>query len=113
MSREGELVLVHVEDSPAFFARIECISQDVKPDWYQVTMLVLQVPLVEVTWILKEEYISGVSFTMGGKRVVMEPVVAPPKVLPPDQDRKSQKYPKKKPTSERETAKVISLFERK
>jgi hypothetical protein len=113
MSKEGELILVHVEDSPAFFARIECISPDVKPDWYQVTLLVLQVPLVEVTWILKEEYISGDSFTMGGKRVVMERVVAPPKELPPDEDRKSERYPKKKPSPEKDTGKVISLFERK
>ena len=114
MSKEGELVLVHVEDSPAFFARIECISPDVKPDWYQVTLLVLQVPLVEVTWILKEAYINGGSFTMGGKRVVMERVVAPPKELPPeDEDLKSPKYPQKKPSPDRETGKVISLFERK
>jgi hypothetical protein len=113
MSKEGELVLVHVEDSPAFFARIECISPDVKPDWYQVTLLVLQVPLVEVTWILKEEYINGDSFTMGGKRVVMERVVAPPKELPPDEDRKAERYAKKKPSPEKDTGKVISLFERK
>ena len=113
MSKEGELILVHVEDSPAFFARIECISPDVKPDWYQVTLLVLQVPLVEVTWILKEEYIKGGSFTMGGKRVVMERVVAPPKELPPDEDRRSERYPKKKPSPEKDTGKVISLFERK
>jgi hypothetical protein len=113
MSTEGDLVLVHVEDSPAFFARIECISPDVKPNWYQVSLLVLQVPLVEVTWILKEEYIKGASFTMGGKRVVIERVVAPPKALPPDEDRKSQKYPKKKPIPDRETGKVISMFERK
>jgi hypothetical protein len=62
---------------------------------------------------LKEDYIKGVSFTMGGKRVVMERVVAPPKELPPDEDRKSPKQTKKKPAPERETAKVISLFERK
>jgi hypothetical protein len=113
MSKEGELVLVHVEDSPAFFARIECISPDVKVDWYQVTLLVLQVPLVEVTWILKEEYINGVSFTMGGKRVVLEPVVAPPKEPPSDEDRKSSRDTKKKPSPDRESGKVISLFERK
>jgi hypothetical protein len=113
MSKEGELVLVHVEDSPAFFARIECISPDVKHDWYQVTLLVLQVPLVEVTWILKEEYINGVSFTMGGKRVVLEPVVAPPKEPPSDEDRKSKRDTKKKPSPEKDTGKVISLFERK
>ena len=113
MSKEGDLVLVHVEDSPAFFARIECISPDVKLDWYQVTLLVLQVPLVEVTWILKEEYIKGASFTMGGKRVILEPVVAPPKEPPSDEDRKSRIDHKKKPSPHREAGKVISLFERK
>lgn len=113
MSKQGDLVLVHVEDSPAFFARIECIRPDVKRDWYQVTLLVLQVPLVEVTWILKEEYIKGYSFTMGGKRVVMERVAAPPKELPPGEDGKTQKQIRKKPSPARETGKVISLFERK
>ena len=113
MSKEGELVLVHVEDTPAFFARIECISPDVKVDWYQVTLLVLQVPLVEVTWILKEDYINGVSFTMGGKKVVLEPVVAPPREPPSDEDRKSRRVTKKKPSPEKDTGKVISLFERK
>lgn len=112
MSKEGELVLVHVEDSPAFFARIECISPDVKLDWYQVTLLVLQVPLVEVTWILKEEYINGVSFTMGGKRVVLEPVVAPAKEPPLDEDQKPRRDSKKKPSLEKDAGKVISLFER-
>lgn len=113
MAKEGDLVLVHVEDTPAFFARIECISPDVKPDWYQVTLLVLQVPLVEITWILKEDYINGASFTMGGKRVLMEYVVAPPKEPPPEEDRKFQMDPKEKPSPEEETRKVISLFDKK
>jgi len=113
MSKEGDVVLVHVEDSPAFFARIECISADVKPDWYQVSFLVLQVPLVEVTWILREEYINGDSFVMGGKKVVIERVVAPPKQLPPDQSRKSpERSPEKKRSADKEKGKVISLFER-
>ncbi|MEE9121336.1 MAG: hypothetical protein V3U56_08610 [Syntrophobacteria bacterium] len=113
MSKEGDLVLVHVEDTPAFFARIECIGPDVKPDWYQVTLLVLQVPVVEVTWILEEEYLSGASFTMGGKKVVIELVVAPTKQPPPEQERKSATDTKEKPSTDAETGKVISLFERK
>ena len=114
MSKEGDVLLVKVEDSPAFFARIECISPDVKLDWYQVTLLVLQVPLVEVTWILKEEYIKGDPFTMAGKKVVMERVVAPPKQVPPDQDRKPpERESEKKRSSDKEKGKVISLFERK
>jgi hypothetical protein len=113
MSKEGDLVLVTVEDTPAFFARIECIGPDVKPDWYQVTLLVLQVPVVEVTWILKEEYLSGASFTMGGKKVVIELVVAPTKQPPPEQEEKSERETSKKPSLDGETGKVISLFDRK
>jgi hypothetical protein len=113
MSKEGDLILVHAEGTPAFFARIECIEADVKTDWYQVTLLVLQVPVVEVTWILKEEYINGSSFTMGGKKVLMERVVAPPKQPPPEQERKLKIETKKKTSTDAETGKVISLFEKK
>jgi hypothetical protein len=113
MSKEGDLVLVTVEDTPAFFARIECISPDVKPDWYQVTLLVLQVPVVEVTWILREEYLSGASFTMGGKKVVIELVTAPTQQPPPEQEDRSERGAREKPSPDSETAKVISLFDRK
>ena len=112
MSKEGDLVLVHVEDTPAFFARIECIEADVKTDWYQVTLLVLQVPVVEVTWILNKEYINGSSFTMGGKKVLMERVLAPPKQPPPEQERKLEIDTRTKTSTVAETGKVISLFER-
>ncbi|MCU0574215.1 MAG: hypothetical protein MUC41_14645 [Syntrophobacteraceae bacterium] len=77
MTTEGDLVLVHVENQPAFFARIEAIFADVKPHWFQVRMLVLQVPLVVITWILREPYINGEEFTMGGRPMRMEKVVAP------------------------------------
>ena len=112
MSKEGDLVLVTVEDTPAFFARIECIGPDVKPDWYQVTLLVLQVPVVEVTWILKEEYLGGASFTMGGKKVVIELVVAPTKQPPPEQGRRAEKDVEQVPSENGDRGKVISLFDR-
>ncbi len=112
MSKEGDLVLVTVEDTPAFFARIECIGPDVKPDWYQVTLLVLQVPVVEVTWILKEEYLSGDSFTMGGKKVVIELVVAPAQQPPPEQERRAERDAEERPSENGERGKVISLFDR-
>jgi hypothetical protein len=112
MSKEGDLVLVTVEDTPAFFARIECIGPDVKPDWYQVTLLVLQVPVVEVTWIVKEEYLSGASFTMGGKKVVIELVVAPTKQPPPEQERRAEKDVEKTLSENGDRGKVISLFDR-
>lgn len=33
--REGELVLIYVENKPAFYARVEKITADVKPNWWQ------------------------------------------------------------------------------
>ena len=77
MTQEGDLILTHIKNKPAFFARIENIDPDVKPDWFQVKMLVLQVPLVTITWILREAYINGEEFTMGGHAVKLVKVVAP------------------------------------
>jgi hypothetical protein len=113
MAREGDLVLVHVEDKPAFFARIECIGPDVKPDWYQVTLLVLQVPVVQVTWILRQEYIEGGTFTMGGRQVQIERVVAPSTKPPPDQEGEGTEVDTKEFVGKGEGGKVISLFDKK
>jgi hypothetical protein len=71
---EGDLVLVHYRDKPAFYARIEAIDPDIRRDWYQVTLLILTVPSQTVTWILREEYINGGTFTMGGEPIRLEKV---------------------------------------
>ncbi len=113
MTQEGDLVLVHVEGKPAFFARIETISSDAKPGWYQVGFLILQVPLVQVTWILRREYVDGASFTMGGRKVTLERVVAPAAQPPPDLGPKSGKPPERQPAADGEKGKVISLFSRR
>ena len=77
MAKENDVVLIYLEDEPAVFARIENIRPDVKKDWYHVELLMLQVPLQLTTWILRDIYINGQEFTMGGKRVRLEPVVCP------------------------------------
>jgi hypothetical protein len=77
VTQEGDLVLVNIRNKPAFFARIEDISADIKPGWYQVKMLVLQVPLLVIAWILREPYINGEEFTMGGHPVTLTRVVSP------------------------------------
>ncbi|MDY6830376.1 MAG: hypothetical protein SWC96_00800 [Thermodesulfobacteriota bacterium] len=79
---ENDLVLIHFEDVPMVFARVETIVADHKKEWYQVKLLILAVPLQVVTWILKEKYINGGEFTMEGKRVRMERVVCPEDPLP-------------------------------
>jgi len=74
LQSEGDLILIYYEDQPTIFARIESIEPDVKRHWYQVTLLVLSIPSQVVTWILREAYIDGTPFTMGGKAVRLEAV---------------------------------------
>ena len=77
MAQENDIVLIHFEDQPLSYARIEEILPDNKPDWYHVKLLMLQVPLQVVTWILRDRYIMGGEFTMNGKRMRLEKVVCP------------------------------------
>ncbi len=77
MTQEKDVVLIHFEDKPAGFARVESILPDAKKDWYHVKMLLLQIPLQTVTWILKNDYINGTEYTMGGNRMRLERVVCP------------------------------------
>jgi len=74
VNREGDVVLIHYQDQPAAYARIEGINPDIKKEWYQVTLLLLTLPAQSVTWILREEYINGASFTMGGQSMRLEKV---------------------------------------
>ena len=84
MTDIGDVILVYFEEQPAFFGRIEDIVADVKPGWYRMKFLLLQVPLTLGEWILRTEYIQGNEFTMGGKKVRIERVVAPPEEEPDD-----------------------------
>lgn len=77
MAVENDIVLIHFEDRPMSFARIEAILPDAKRDWYHVKLLLLQVPPQVVTWILKDVYIEGAEFTMNGKRMRLEKIEAP------------------------------------
>jgi hypothetical protein len=74
MSGENDVVLIYFEDKPAAFARIEYIEPDIKKNWYHVTLLLLTIPVQTVTWILRDAYINGEPFTMGGKHVRLEVV---------------------------------------
>ena len=110
MATIGDLVLIYQEESPATFARIEDIWADKKPDWYEVKLLLLQVPVVEVVWILKEAYLNGEAFTMNGVKVRFEKVKAP-------SVRKEAGLTPASGESNREAkvsqGKIISLFDRK
>jgi len=77
MATINDLVLVHVENKPGFYARIEDISPDVKKGWWVVKLLVLTFPLQVYTWILDESQIDGASFTMGGTPLMLEKIESP------------------------------------
>ena len=113
MATVNDLVLVHIDNKPGFYARIEEIVPDVKPGWWQVRLLVLTMPLQVFTWILDESQVNGAPYTMGGTPVRLEKVVSP---ASPKKDATPAvqgpaivgKAPKKDPV-----AKVVSLAERK
>jgi hypothetical protein len=111
MAAINDLVLVHIDNKPGFYARIEDIAPDVKPGWWQVKLLVMAFPLQVFTWTLDENQIDGEPYTMGGTPVRLEKVVSPvareeksDDGAPVDEDRKREK---------REGGKVVSLRDRK
>ena len=53
---------------------MENIRPDMKKDWYHITLLLLTIPTQTVTWILKDVYIEGEEFTMGGQPMRLEAV---------------------------------------
>jgi hypothetical protein len=77
MTTINDIVLIYYEDKPFSYARVEDILPDVKKDWYHIKLLLLQVPLETVSWILKNAYINGDEFTMGGNRMRIEKIVVP------------------------------------
>ncbi|MBN1102269.1 MAG: hypothetical protein JXL84_02525 [Deltaproteobacteria bacterium] len=70
----GSLVLIHYQDKPTVYARVEAVEPDVKKEWFQVTLLLLTIPAKNVTWILRREYIEGNPFTMGGQSMRLETI---------------------------------------
>jgi len=107
-----DLVSIHIENQPAFFARIEDIVPDKKAGWWKVSLLVLTNPLQNFTWILEESQINGAPFTMGGTPIMLEKVVSPLESeggsLSAPAERDTEEVPGKK-----EPAKVVSLADRK
>jgi len=107
MAGINDLVLVHIDNKPGFFARIEEITPDVKPGWWQVKLLVLAFPLQIFTWTLDESQINGAPFTMGGTPVRLEKIESPVE----KKDKPVMKVEGDK--EKREVSKVVSLSERK
>ncbi len=85
MLMESDLVLVHVDEKPGFYARIEEISPDPKRGWWQVRLLVLTFPLQIFTWILDEQQLDEAPFTMGGTPLRLEKLVSPLEKAAPEE----------------------------
>jgi len=112
MAAINEIVLVHVDDKPGFYARIEDISPDVKPGWWQVRLLVLTFPLQVFTWILDEFQLEYAPFTMGGTPIRLEPVVSPLEEERQQQELKDVEE-RKRQRQEGGSSKVVSLADRR
>jgi hypothetical protein len=112
MAAINDLVLVHIDNKPGFYARIEGIVPDMKPGWWQVKLLALAFPLQVFTWILDFSQIDGAPYTMGGTPVRLEPVISP--VERPEElgtAAVAQAVPENK--AKKVGAKVVSLADRK
>lgn len=98
MTAINDLVMVHLDREPAFYARINDINPDVKKGWYQVELLVLTLPPQTLVWILEEAHIQGEEFTMGGEpiKLVAVPPKAPPQPETPTSEGKGKVVPLRK-----------------
>jgi len=107
--REQEIVLIHIEEQPAFYARVEKISADVKPKWWRVKFLMLTIPVNITTWTIDEEQIRGAEFTMGGTPIRIEKVELPEDIEPEEKKEESAKSKEQKTRQ----ARVLSLNKKK
>jgi hypothetical protein len=113
MATINDVVLVHVDNKPGFYARLETISPDVKPGWWQVRLLVFTFPLQVFTWILDEYQLEGADFTMGGTPIRLEPVVSPPATEEALPQEESQKEEQQNSRQDGGSSKVVSLADRR
>lgn len=111
----NDVVLVYVDNKPGFYARIDEITPDVKPGWWQVQLLVFTFPLQAFSWILDEFQLEGADFTMGGTPIRLEPVVSPVHEDRRLEEEESEATRKEQPERLRQEggAKVVSLADRR
>ena len=111
MAEVNDLVLVHIDHKPGFYARIEAIVPDVKAGWWQVKLLVLTFPLQVFTWILDESQVNGAPYTMGGTPVRLEKVVSP--VITEEKPGTTVLLTEAGEKEKKKDGKVVSLIDRK
>ena len=106
MFKTGEVVLARFEESPLFFARVEEVIADGKKGWWQMSLLILTVPLKVITWILNDNQMRGAGFTMNRQPLRIERVESPM-----DSEVEKPTENKKGDSGERDGGVVVSLFD--
>ncbi|MDZ7359287.1 MAG: hypothetical protein ONB46_00985 [candidate division KSB1 bacterium] len=101
----NDIVLVHIDNQPAFFARVERIDPDYKRNWWHVKFFVLALPMRVITWIIDDEQIRGADFTMGGVPVRIEKVAPPVEASA----REPEAETTASPTAPQKQARILSL----
>ncbi len=99
---ERDVILVHIDHKPGFFARVEEIETDSKPGWWQVRLLPLGMDNLEyntLVWILDDDQIRGGAYTMSGISMRIERV---PFYFKPEPEKPSQ-------NKKRSSSKVVNL----
>jgi len=89
MTDIGDVILVYIEDQPAFFGRVEDLILDSKPGWVRFKFLILQIPPTLGEWILRPEYVQGNEFSMDGRKMRIEKIVAPVEIQEPEPEPES------------------------
>ena len=105
ITRSGDIVLIHRQGEPVAYARVEQITADAKPDWWHLELKLLVVPAQPATWILKEDYIDGEEFSMGGEKMRLERLPEPAGAAAPE--------PPQEPDGGGNGEKVVSLASRR
>jgi len=109
----NDLILVYIEENPAFFGRIEDITPDMKPGWWHVHIMVLSIPPRMITWILEDSQIQGKGFTMGGVPIRLEKVSSPYKEEQEGRDEEGKVIALgERQEEDKDGGKVIALGER-
>lgn len=109
----NDIVLIYHDNEALGYARVEDITADVKPGWWCLTLLLLNVPLQPVTWILREEYIEGAPFSMGGRMMRLERLPRPRALKLADVEEDVEPVLREKEKDRGQGAKIITLRPRK
>jgi hypothetical protein len=74
MVDKSEVVLIHLNGDPAYFARVDSIEADLNDGWWKLEFLLLTMPVERITWVIREEHMAGAQFMIGDTLIRIEQV---------------------------------------